>query len=341
MSVVAYDYNPAGAPIDPRNHFLPPRYHVRRLGEDTDASWETIPPVAVLCDAQGEEIRPHSARIRLAWDDAHLYLRAACEETRFTADPARCADFARFWEQDHVELRFTPDPARPLKQIQFIIIPDGRFWDNQGLWKQDGAVALDGEVTDSGWCLSVRIPFAAMGLPVPKVGAVLQGFVANCRWADRWPDISGISPAELGFAQADRHAELVFDGPDTGAVLLDRIEFDRRILRCGPNAAVATLVNTADAPIPGRLRITREKGPDTPGHVHSRDVEIAPGPNALPFQMDLDRPQFNRYRFSLCVDGRTRELAAVTLRGGVPDLDPAALKIEHPYLYFTPQRLEE
>jgi len=335
--------------IDARNNYLPPCCRVRKLGASGARAWapipavkpamrDFVPSVALLSDPHGEEIPARDTRIQLAWDEDALYLRARCREAALTLRPELSPDSPDFWRQDHIELRFLRDPNEPLQQTQFILAPDGRFWDNAGLWQEDtGGLVVKGKCSGKEWNVSLRLPFEMVDLPTPERGFVLRGIVAHTRWAGGWADIACISAVELGFSQAERYAEWVFD--DGRPVALDGVQFAEPLLRRGRNGGTALLMNTTGRPVRGRLMVAREDGPEAAGDTFSCPCLLKPGRNALPVGFDLDRPLFRRFRLSFESDGAVQELGAVSLRGGVPPLEPRKPRLRHPYLYWTEDRL--
>ena len=356
----------------PTNNYLPPAYHVRPLPSESSSPWETVPPVALLTDPHGEEIPDRPVSLRLAWDEDALSLRAESPDQPATRRPDLAPDSDEFWMQDHVEFRFLPDPDHPHNQTQFILATDGRWWDNRGLWQQDSGIQVEEVPSDAGWCIEARMPWQCLELPAPHHGDVIRGIIAHTRWENNHAVIAGISATELAFNQHQRFAELIIDPPActsltelwaaspdqpttvnsqpsaTASGVADGLEHaatdsqprTARTLQPGPNPFTVTLTNHAENPLRGRLHIWREHGPDTSGESRTIDCTLQPGRNEIPVALELERPPFRRLRFAFESDGRVRELAAVSLRAGVPDLRIEDLSLQHPYLVWTPQALE-
>jgi len=57
--------------------------------------------------------------------------------------------------------------------------------------------------------------------------------------------------------------------------------------------------------------------------------------------LELDRPAYSRHAFCFVRDGRPADLLAVTLRAGVPPLPAPPRALEHPYLLFDRDGLED
>lgn len=337
-----YDFDPdLQLEYEVRNDFLPPRTFIRRLASDDKAGWRSVPPVPLLTDMQGEQAPAWAARIRLAYDDRHLYLRATADAPDAVVKPGVPPESGEFWTQDHVELRLLPDPGDVHNQVQFIIAPDGRVSDSLGLFRQGGIIAAGGQYGPEGWSVSVRIPFDSLGLPAPKPGDAIRGIVGHTRWAKGYYEIACVSPVVLGYTHANRMAELVFDDAGADDVRLELVDVGVEPLERGYVESRLTLVNPGDGPLSGRLDLIRDKGDRRPGWSCSQPVTLAPGPNTLEVPLELDRPQYNRYGFRFRQAGLSRELAAVTLRAAPPRVDPANLDLAHPHLFFTDERLEE
>ncbi len=337
MSTTDWQYGPFD--VDARNNYLAPRYFVPKIFVDTDKTWAKIAPIATLCDPHGEELPQRISRIQMAYDDTYVYLHARCEDPapKLTGVPPHSNSF---WQQDHIEFRLATNPANQYDQTQFIIAPDGQVFDNKGIGKIPDALRARGRVDVQGWSVEFRVTWAAMGVPVPSFGTVVRGTAVHVKWNGTDPDFACISALELGFTQAERFAEFVFGG-DIPAVQLRSLTSGERILRRGTSPFAAVLANTTDKPISGRLMVWKEKGVNTDGWCSATPLKLEPGETKLDLPLELDRPQFYRYRFWFEADGQARELAAVSLRAAAPQVDPAALNLQHPYIFFTEARQAE
>ncbi len=333
------DWQYAPLDVDPRNRYLPPRYFVPKIFVDTDKTWAKIAPVAILTDAHGEENPQRTSRIQLAYDDTNLYLRARCEDAAPKVTNASPAN-KDFWRQDHIEFRLALNTADQYDQTQFIIAPDGQVFSSKGIDKTPDALRGRGRVDIRGWEIEFRVAWASMGIAAPAWGTAIRGLAAHVKWNGVNPDFGCISAVELGFLQAERFAEFVFGG-EIAAVQLRSLAARQRVLPRGTSLFAAVLANTTDQPISGRLIVTKEKGFGADGWSSAAPMTLAPGETPLDVPLELDRPQFFRYRFWFEVDGQARELAAVSLRAAPPAVDAAAMNLQHPYLFFTPARQAE
>lgn len=330
------DWSYAPLDVDPRNNYLPPRYFVPKIFVDTDKTWAKIAPVAMLTDEHGEENPQRTSRIQMAYDDTYLYLHAHCEDASPKITNAAPAS-KDFWRQDHIEFRLATNTTDQYDQSQFIIAPDGQVFSNKGLDKIADALRARGWSDIRGWEVEFRISWASMGVAAPAWGSAIRGLVAHVKWNGTNPDFGCISAVELGFLQAERYAEFVFGG-EIAAVQLRSLAAGQRSLPRGTSTFNAVLANTTDQPVSGRLIVTKDKGFGADGWSCATALTLAPGETAIAVPLELDRPQFYRYRFWFEVDAQARELAAVSLRAAAPAVDAAALNLQHPYLYFTPVR---
>ncbi len=142
--MIETELGPTHFDVDARNNFQPPRYFVAPLAADTDEGWSAVAPVCLLVDTYGEEASRTDARIQLAYDRTHLYLRARVVDDAPTIRPDVKPDSPRFWRQDHIEFRLGLKAADQYDQTQFIISAGGEVLDSKGVGKQPGALATSG-----------------------------------------------------------------------------------------------------------------------------------------------------------------------------------------------------
>ena len=342
MSATSYFRARVDDPIEAaRQHgFLPPRYFVHRLAADSADAWEKIPPFPVLANLRGARILPDRAAIRLARFGDALLLRAVQAAAPTALRPELPPDSPEFWRQEHIEFRFLPDPLDPERQVQFIIAPDGRCWDNQGLWPNALAhgVACEGKVAAAGWAITLRIPLNRTGKTAADgwsfhAGSV-RGIVAHTRWHNDAPDIACSSATELGFPHAARFGEFVLvDTPPP-----------RLTLRSVTTAGL-TLHWRGQTPVRTTLRVSLEQAgagahaaTSPPASAITR--RLTPGENRVRVQPWLDPFEFNRIRLTANLpDGEETELGAVTLRAPLPAPVIPRGHLRHPYLRFTAAEL--
>jgi hypothetical protein len=329
--------------------FLPPVHRVRALSAHTERAWSCVAPLPLWVGLRGRVAKPSRARVRLAWSrDGLLRLRAEfmAAAARAPAIPPESPDF---WRQEHVELRYLPDPADEARQVQIILTPRGAWWDNQGWWQgggrkagvtvrtlaqkpptpnpsREGSQRSPTELPSSeglgvGDTRTIAAgPCTELHLPLVPAGAVLRGLLSHVTWAGDVPDFACSSPVELGFSHAERFGEFAFGNADEPALSLAAVDDDGVWLR-----------NDTSTPRHGELRVLRE----APGEAAMRryPVVLPPGLTRAACELAFSPRTLTRFGFTLGLeDGRGCALGAVTRRGPLPPLRRPALA--HPFLHF-------
>ncbi len=288
----------------------------------------------------GDEVLRREAKIRIAYDEEYLYLQAEIPEKALTIQPELAPDDIAFWRQDHIEFRIQPDPADSARQYQFIFVPDGRFFDSQGLWQRRDDPArpvCQGQIAADRWSIHCRIPLAACSLPALAPGMVIRALAAHSRWANGSLDAACSSAAEIGFQQAERFTELVV--AEEHPVRLASIAFPATSLQLGNNIATVTMQNIGKSARSGAILVTHDPDPRQVGACARYPVTLPPGLTALSVRIRLERPAFTSLRLAFQHDG-VDELGTVSLRAGVPEVEPSDYRhLRHPYLCYTPDAL--
>jgi len=347
----------------PRRRYPRPTYHIRPTPPETRASrdqWQAVAAIPLLTDPFGEQAKAPGVRLRMAHDGKHILLHAWVPQP----DPVRRADLppesGRFWMQDHLELRFLPDPEAPANQIQIIIASDGQTWDDQGWWEGDQPTDVEAWQSDEGWGVLVTVPMQRLGLEPPaphEQPRRLMGLLAYTNWRQNHPDIAVATPAPMGFGQAERFMQwFVHPAPAAGSdpasaqppaeagpihppVVVESIAFDQPDLQPGSNTARVQLRNVTSRRSAGRLLITRRT--DAAGHTQARPIALEPGLHTLELDVPLQRPAMTRLELRFATPARTWQLGAATMRAGVPAVDLAAHDLSRPYLLLDQPMLEE
>ncbi len=364
-------------PADPiereRQHgFLPPQYVLYRLPADSADGWSGVPPVAALTDMRGARIAAGCAAIRLACADDSLLLCATGTDVPFSR-PELPPDSPEFWRQDHIEFRFLPDPTDPERQVQFIVAPDGRFWDNQGWWKTPEAhgIACRAEITAAGWTVVLRLPVAAVtarsrgasagsntgvqpsGVTPAANSGAFRGIVAHTRWHGDAPDYACSAPTELGFPHAARFGEFCLADSAPPVVTLLRVTAAGAELYCHSatpqsvrlgvvmeRAEFADVPGSGGEPCVGRsptvAGASRSRQPDRDGLATFAFVRrLVSGVNRIRLRLPLDPLRFTRVAIEIKgPDSALTRLGAATLRAPLPPVRIPQARLRHPYLRF-------
>jgi hypothetical protein len=177
-----------------------------------DPAWARAPWTADFVDIRGGDHAepPHRTRVRLLWDDRHLYVAAELEEPRLWASLEERD--AIVWRDDDFEVFLDPD-GDGLAYYEVEVNAWGTVldlwldrpyrlggsaridWDLEGL---EVAVALDGTLNDPSdrdrrWTVELAIPWAGLVPPsgaerppragrVPAAGEVWRVNFSRVRW---------------------------------------------------------------------------------------------------------------------------------------------------------------
>jgi hypothetical protein len=176
-----------------------------------------------------------NTEVRIWYDAQALYLGWACDDSDIQATFTQRD--SRFWEEEVVEFFVTPSALDRYFELQWNplggtfdaiisneLAPDGRSKQFKGDWSYTAsnmtfAVKADGTVQDSSdrdrrWTVEVRVPFADLKVPAPRVGEVWRAnFYRFNRDRDRETEQLSWSPTILpGFHQPTRFGYLRFAG---------------------------------------------------------------------------------------------------------------------------------
>ena len=326
---------PSFAPLDPRNGYVPPRYLLHRLTEDSPRGWSRVPPVMFLTDLMGEEVPEAAPSIRLAWNATGLYLHAASPAPPCRTVAEWTPEHPKFWMQDHVDLRV----GRPgQSDWQCIVSAGGRVWDSLGLWKKCASLSASAEAAAHGWTVRAYVAWPDLGLAPWSPGTVGRGQVAHMRWPVPGHEILALAATELGFGQTERMAELVCVEPQ--AAWIERLRMLKPqairpwVLPVG-SARYEAELNGEAAVLRGAALLLRT-GAATSEH----RVEDRGGRFLAEFDGMLRRPVYSEWSFALRDSaGREYELGSCVLRAGVPSVNAAELK-PHPRLLYDADALK-
>lgn len=166
-----------------------------------DAEWGGVAWSEPFVDIEGprQPAPPLGTRVRMAWDDTHLYLGASLEEPHLQASLTKRDtviyldnDFEVFLDPDGDTHEYFELEINALGTEWDLRLPkpyrDGgradHAWDIAGLRT---AVRLDGTLNDpsdrdGGWSVEIAIPFAALGRGTPRDGEQWRINFARVDW---------------------------------------------------------------------------------------------------------------------------------------------------------------
>jgi hypothetical protein len=202
------DVVPTRAPLHPPRTYDAPFAESRISidGQDVDAAWDSAPWSEAFVDIEGSD-RPaprHLTRMKMCWDDTHLYALARMEEPHLWATYS-VRDQIVFHEND-IEIFIDPD-GDSLEYYEIEVNAIGTVFDLQlrrpyrsggpalHEWNTPGlkvGIHLDGTVndpsdTDAAWTCEMAIPWTALRpLPDPTGAPVAQRVAMPPAAGDTW-----------------------------------------------------------------------------------------------------------------------------------------------------------
>ena len=322
--------------VTPRHGFQRPALIVPPM---TEAGWSAVSPAPLLVSAVGDAARL-DCDARLAWDATSLWVRAAWRDPAPSVDPELPLGGARFWRQDHVDLRLCPDPARPNELVAFLFGLDGRWWDNRGHWREGAGVAYEATRDGEQISLCARIDWAILPVERPEAGDELIAQFTRITWPAERLTLAATSPVPLGLQQSGQFSAFRFAGASERRVGLSGIHPASAAFHTGENEASVGLNVAGDAALDARLRVHRTD--ELPGDSAARSVacRLEPGENRVPVGLELTRPGYRRFAFELLTEAGREDLGAVTVRAGQPYLAIDAAPRRHPFVLFDERDVE-
>lgn len=232
----------AELPLDPSALPPPARVVVPKLsgpvkvdGDLSEPAWRRAAVLSPFFPNDGSGAERERTAVRIWYDDAALYLGWTCADSDIQA--TFTARDSKFWEEEVVEFFVTSKTLQRYFELQWnplggvfdaIIVnqldPRGVSTNFNGDWSftakgMTSAVKVSGTVGNSNdrdqmWQVEVRLPFADLGEPTPKPGAIWRAnFYRFNRAKDRPPELLSWSPTRLpGFHQPARFGYVEF-GP--------------------------------------------------------------------------------------------------------------------------------
>jgi Carbohydrate family 9 binding domain-like len=146
--------------------------------------WKGIEGVIADRDRQGRLVPGHRTEIRSRWTEKSLYLLfvAPYEDLYVKPDPQTTADTDKLWEFDVAEAFIGTDFHDIKKYKEFQVSPQGEWVDlaidrgadppqHDRSWNSGYEVKARIDRAKRVWYGEMRIPFSALDMPAPRVGA--------------------------------------------------------------------------------------------------------------------------------------------------------------------------
>jgi hypothetical protein len=303
--------------------FIPPSLVI---APDTGEANKPAAPLPLWIDLYGEPLHDAQVEVRLGWTSQAISVHAEGRYANPVCLPEIAAGSARFWQQDHVELRLHDPQGDGELTLPVIIALDGRWQDKNGFHqKPEAAKAKAGRKGDQ-WHFDLTLPIGVFSLKKLKPGQTLRGLISHQRWGQGYCDIYTSSPVELGFAHASCFGEWLL-APTPNPVVLEAITRDTIILE-----------NHTGEVTQGRLRVVSTCGGRAP---ESRLIALTlqPGKNTIPFTPSDEAFAFTHHTFSWVTTEATSPLGAITLKAPVPPVSGLGQQA-HPGLLFDSHDLD-
>lgn len=323
--------------IVPRQGYAPARWVVRPIDQHSD---DPGSPAPVVYEPAARTLAA-DVELRLGYDAQALHVLARWPAEEVVVRPELPAEGASFWKQDHIDVRFAPDPDDPGRQVVFMFAADGRWWSSD-LADDDAnasGVRAEGKCDDGVCEIRSAIGWDALGLGKPAPGDVWRGLVSRITWQNGYHRIASAGDVGQGLGQVERFCELAFVD-NTAAPTLLAVQFAGDRLAAGPVDANVLLEHRgATTWMSGRLRYGGAAGLEARACV--RRVQLTPGQNSVPVVVRLPRSRYERLHVDAELDGVTYELGAFSLRASLSSVPGHAAQRQRPGLLFDAEQLKQ
>lgn len=257
MGIILVSLLSQPAPIS-ADSFLPPVSVIRKLGpgESADSIWSRPVSVPRFINIKSKGMPSQQTEVRLAYDDASLYVAFRCFEEDLNKLSIHCAEHdGPVWRDDSVEVLL--DANRDSRDyFHMVANAVGVRFECKGKrpapesW--DGEWSVDARKEDNAWTALATVPFTSMGVPTPKVGTT---WGANFGRSERpLGEISSWSPVEGGFREPEHFGQIVFGSTD--ALIISTSPID--IGAPGRYPLTARISNRSTSPVQLRAETTSD-----------------------------------------------------------------------------------
>lgn len=196
-----------------------------------DSAWQVAKAVTLVSTITGLPVL-RSTVVRICWDDTHLYLAYDCAGSDIWGTVTQ--HDGPIYLQEVAEVFLDPDcDGKTYTEIDVSprnVVFDAQFDPDKGAplgsrtaqeWTCSGlktAVTVDGTLdnrndTDRGWRVEMAIPFASIGVPVPKPGQVWRANLYRYSSRPRPAELQAWSPTynrNQAFHVLERFGQIVF-----------------------------------------------------------------------------------------------------------------------------------
>lgn len=175
-----------------------------------DAAWQTAQFVGPFWPVNLRRPARHETLVRVAWNDEALFLAADCADKRPDEIVSLTKDRdGEVYRDSAIEIFLQPTDTS--EYYHLVVNSAGTRFDEIGRsnpadWNPDWMASAG--VTTAGWCVELRIPFASLGVPVPKPGDVWR--MNLCRVGSSDGEMVSWSPVRRDFHDCERFGEVQF-----------------------------------------------------------------------------------------------------------------------------------
>jgi len=158
-------------------------------------------------------------RVFCGYDATAVYFAFVCDESQMRKlKTIEKTGSAFLWEDDCVELLFSPDPGQPQKFYHFIINAHGNYSITQvdgknRVMRNQLPVTVAATVEPKGWTVELRIPFKEFGLTPPRYGTCW--LINFCREQQPGKEISSWSETRIAFSEPENFGLATFGRPSS------------------------------------------------------------------------------------------------------------------------------
>lgn len=163
------------------------------VGDFDNAAWRRAPALKIGRYWSGETApRERQAEARIVWTDAALYVRFVARQREplvVSGSPRTDAKTMGLWDRDVCELFVAPDAREPERYFEFEVAPTGEWLDarihqmpdrRESDFEYRSGATFAARVEKDSVTLSMRVPWAALGVAPPRAGDEWRANLYRC-----------------------------------------------------------------------------------------------------------------------------------------------------------------
>ena len=151
--------------------------------DPTSRAWKKIKPIDGAVDPFGKPAASNSFQFRAQWTDGFLYFLFTCPYDKLTLkpNPSQTEETNKLWEWDAMEVFIGADFDNITHYRELQVSPQGEWVDldidrknpkPEGGWRWNSGMQVKARIDEGSktWHGEMKVPFASIGGPRPKVG---------------------------------------------------------------------------------------------------------------------------------------------------------------------------